>query len=119
MIILVFFTPFFIAIFWLYMIDLDNTKMINAYFLENKCKNIFYYKSKYKAFCKDSVLSINNQFNINFSSNEVIKFNAILNIQDNEKNIEIKSKNKKMLLEFKNEEDKKTFLKSLKGIKNK
>ncbi len=114
MIILVFFTPFFIAIAWLYFIDLGNTTEINEYFSKNKCKNIIYYKSKYKAVCQNKVLSINNQFNIDFSSNEVIYLKNILKLSTNNNSIDIISKNKQMKLEFKNEKDNIQFLNILK-----
>lgn len=119
MIILVFFTPFFIAIAWLYMIDMDNTEMINDYMKENSCKNIVYYKSKYKALCQNNIVSIKNQFTIDFSSNEIIKYNKIIDVKDDNISIEIKSETKKMKLDFKNEVEVKTFLNALKERKNK
>lgn len=119
MIILVFFTPFFIAFAWLYMVDLDNTSMINTYMKERSCKNIVYYKSKYKALCQNSIITIKNQFNIDFESNEMIMFDEVIDIKNDKTSLEIISKTNNMKLYFKNEVELKTFLKALKERKNK
>lgn len=113
MILLVFFAPFFIVIGWLVMVDSSNDEEVRAFFKKAKCQEVFYYRSRYKSICDSKILLINNQFSLDFSSNEKILFSEIEKIQEKNNSIEIQTQNKLFILFFEKNEEIKTFKKSL------
>ena len=113
MILLVFFAPFFIVIGWLVMVDSSNDEEVRAYLKKAKCQEVFYYRSRYKSICDSNVLLINNQFSLDFSSNEKIVFSKIKKIQEEKNSLEIQTQNKLFILFFEKNQEMKTFKKSL------
>jgi len=112
-ILLVFFAPFFIVIGWLVMVDSSNDEEVRAYFEKDKCQEVFYYRSRYKSICDSKVLLINNQFSLDFSSNETIVFSKIEKIQEEKNSLKIQTQNKLFVLFFEKNQEVKIFKKSL------
>lgn len=113
MLILVFLAPFFIAIAWLVYIDSSNTEDIKKYISKNECENTIYYQSKYQTLCKNGVVVILNQFSIDFSSNEIIKYKNIKKLKIDKKSIIVNNKDEDLTLVFENEKQVKKFEKEL------
>ena len=113
MILLVFFAPFFIVIGWLVMVDSNNDDEVRAFLKKEKCQAVFYYRSRYKSICDSKVLLINNQFSLDFSSNEKIVFSKIEKIQEEKNSLKIQTQDKLFVLFFEKNQEVKTFKKSL------
>lgn len=72
-------------------VDSKNIESIENFYKENSCKEVYYYKSRYKAICKDKIVVIKNQFSVDFSSNVIIKYSDIIDFKINEKSLNIKT----------------------------
>ena len=113
MIILVFLSPFFIALAWVLYVDSSNITMIEEFYKKNSCQNIYNYKSRYKAICDEKVVIIKNQFSIDFSENVYIKYSDIKDIKKENSKILIKTDSLDENLYFKESIDSEVFYKEL------
>ncbi|NQY92863.1 MAG: hypothetical protein HRT43_01745 [Campylobacteraceae bacterium] len=109
MVFLIFLIPIGFLFAGIYWHDVSNDDIIQTYFQEAKCQDVYRYHARFKALCEDKILVINDYFFLDFQSNEEIKYKDIKTVAKKENILNIQGKNKNLELYFETQKQIQTF----------